>query len=71
MAKERLQRDWCYGETELFLQLSGCLFIYWLCFVAYEILVPQPGMKAGPSAVRAQSPNHWTARELPYFSYLK
>ena len=27
-------------------------------------LVPQPGIEPPPSAVRAQSPNHWTAREL-------
>ena len=31
-----------------------------------EILVPQPGIEPLPSAVKAQSPNHWeTAREAP------
>ena len=28
-------------------------------------LVPQPGIKPGPSAVREQSPNHGTTREFP------
>ena len=28
-------------------------------------LVPRPGIEPGPLAVRAQCPNHWTAREFP------
>ena len=28
-------------------------------------LVPLPGIEPGPSAVKAWSPNHWTAREFP------
>ena len=32
--------------------------------MACEILVPQPGIEPGPSAVEAQSSNHWTAREF-------
>ena len=28
------------------------LFIFWLCFKAYGILVPQPGTKPRPLAVR-------------------
>ena len=36
--------------------------------VACRILVPQPGIEPGPLAVKAQRPNHWTAREfLPFF----
>ena len=31
---------------------------------ACEILVPQPGIEAGPLAVKGRSPNHWTAREF-------
>ena len=38
------------------------LFIYWACCVACGILVPQPGIKPRPLAVKVQSPNHWTAR---------
>ena len=33
--------------------------------MAYKVLVPQPAIKPGPLAVKAQSPNHWTAREFP------
>ena len=31
---------------------------------ACGIFVPQPGIKPGPMAVKAPSPNHWTAREF-------
>ena len=31
---------------------------------AYGILVPQPGIELGPSAVKALSPNHWTIRKF-------
>ena len=30
-----------------------------------QILVPGPGMEVRITAVKTQSPNHWTARELP------
>ena len=36
-----------------------------LCHMTCRILVPQPGIELLPPAVEAQSPNHWTARELP------
>ena len=49
------------------------LLIYiWVVFLwgatpgACGILVPQPGIKPRPVAVRAQSPNQWTAREFPW-----
>ena len=35
-----------------------------LCYEAYKILIPLPGMKAVPLAVEAWSPNHWTTREF-------
>ena len=39
--------------------------------MAGGILVPWPEIEPGPSAVKAQSPNHWTARELnSYFLFL-
>ena len=41
------------------------LFIFWLCCRACRILVPQPGIEPGPSAMKAWSPNHWTSREFP------
>ena len=33
--------------------------------MACRILVPQPGIEPRPLAVKAWSPNHWTAREFP------
>ena len=32
---------------------------------ACGILVPRPGFKVSPPAVKAWSPNHWTAKEIP------
>ena len=40
-------------------------FNFWPCFSACEVLVPQLGIKSGPRAVKAPSPNHWTTREFP------
>ena len=36
---------------------------FWLCCVACWILVPWPGIELLPAESRAQSLNHWTARE--------
>ena len=33
---------------------------------AFGILVPRRGIQPAPSAVKAPSPNHWTAREFPH-----
>ena len=35
-----------------------------LCYKAYKILSPPPGIKAVPLAVETWSPNHWTTREF-------
>ena len=44
------------------------LWVFWRrgarC-TACRILVPQPGIEPRARAVKVQSPNHWTARELP------
>ena len=39
--------------------------------LACGILVSRPGIEPGPPAVRAQSPNHWTAREFPIIQSFK
>ena len=36
-----------------------------------RILVPRPGIEPWPLAVKAPSPNHWTAREFPIIKYFK
>lgn len=43
------------------------LFFFEPCFVAWEILVPQPGIEPLPRAVKTQSSNHWNSRELPNY----
>ena len=40
-------------------------FLFWLPGVPCRILVPQPRTELQPSAVKVQSPNHWTTREFP------
>lgn len=45
------------------------LFFFWLCHMAYRILVPWPGTESGSTAVKAPSPNQWTTREFPPVLY--
>ena len=45
-------------------------FFLWLHHATYRILVPRPGIEPQPLAVKARSPNHWTAREFPALQYL-
>ena len=60
-------------EASLSLSLSFFFFqctylIFWGVWwggLACGILVPQPGIEPGPTAVEARSPNHWTTREVP------
>ena len=40
-----------------------------LCCRACSILALRPGIEPSPSAVKARSPNHWTAREFPETSF--
>ena len=42
-------------------------YFFWMILAACGILVPQLGIEAGPLAVKAWNPNHWTAREFPKF----
>ena len=52
----------------------SCGFFVLFCFqprsAACRILVPRPGIELRPSAVKAQSPNHWTTREFPIVGLL-
>ena len=38
--------------------------LFWPQCGACGILIPQPGIKPTPLAVKARSPNHWTIREF-------
>ena len=42
-------------------------FFFEPCFMAWEILVPQPGIEPMPRAVKTQSSNHWNSREFPNY----
>ena len=44
---------------------SCFFFLIWPCLTACGILVPQLGTEPIPWAVKAQSPNHWTAKGVP------
>ena len=39
-------------------------FFFWPC-LAHGIIVPRPGIEPASPALKAQSLNHWTAREVP------
>ena len=47
------------------------IFLFWLCCVTCGILAPWPGIEPRPLAVKAQSPNHWDARESPMLTPFK
>ena len=49
-----------------FMAFLTAVLLFWGCCVACGILVPQPGIQPVPPAVEAWSPNHCTAREVPY-----
>ena len=49
----------------MFIDRKTQYFFFWLHHTTCGILVPRPGIDSGPSAVKAQSPSHWTAREFP------
>ena len=56
--------------------LLGGFFLFCFLLVSVEpcssgILVPQPRIKPAPLAVRAQSSDHWAARELLWSLFLK
>ena len=51
--------------------LLGIGFIVFAHSVTCGILVPWPGIELRTLAVKAQSPNHWTAREFPEFCFIR
>ena len=56
----------CQGKKGEPFYFTGDSFLSLIdCCVACGILVSRPGIKLMPPAVEAQSPNHWTTREVP------
>ena len=62
LARRVIQSNLYKDVPFLFVCFGG---VFWPRCVACRILVPPPGMEPVPPAVEAQSPNHWTAREVP------
>ena len=57
-------------SIHLFSLSVHCLFFFFLAAqCACGILVPQPGIEPRPSAMKAQSPNHWTTGDFPSLSF--
>ena len=50
-----------YGNSYFCMFLIFFFFSFWPCCMAYEILVPWPGIEPRPLVVKAQNPNHWCA----------
>ena len=57
-------RWWVLCLYSLILMMS--FFFFWQHHTHCGILVPWPGIKPRPWAVRALSPNYWTARGVPH-----
>ena len=74
-AGSKRSSDWsCYFFLIKFFKLLCCVFIFipfrnffffFFGFAAQRILVPQPGAEPEPLAVKVQSLNHRTPREVP------
>ena len=50
--------------------LTSFLNFFWPSCLVCGILVPQPGIEPGPSAVKVQSPNNWSASEFLILDFL-
>ena len=53
-----------YGVWILSQQNIFFFLIVWLHHMACGLSVSRPGMEPTPPALEAESPNHWTAREV-------
>ena len=59
-------------NSPLIKSLSLFYFFYFLVtHVACGTLVPQLGIESKPPALEAQSPNHWTTREVPLLKMIE
>ena len=56
-------------HTFFFFNLKNFFFYFLPHHAACGILTPRPGIEPISPAVEAQSPNHWTTRELPTHTY--
>ena len=72
MKKMKVKEEPCphHPAVTVCINYTFCIPFLWPGHTARRILVPQPGTEPRPSAVRARSPNHWTAREFPVSVFL-
>ena len=52
-----------------FLKFFKLKKIFFVCAMAFGILLPKPGTELVPSAVKEWNPNHWTTREFSHISF--
>ena len=64
------KKIWSLGKLGFNLDFSLKKKNYLVNCPTNGIFVPQPGIKPGPSAVRAWSPNHWIARNFQIWLFL-
>ena len=64
-----LLSKWHLHPTLWGLKPRNHCFFFWLCHVAYRTFIPWPRIEPKPPAVGAQSPSHWTAREVSRESF--
>ena len=54
-----------FCEWNIFPFISAVVYFFWPCCVACGIFIPWPGVEPTRPTTATQSPNHWTAREVP------
>ena len=62
---------WSIGFLQRTFKFMQSFLVFWLCYMACEILVPWPGIKPVPPAVGAWSFNLWTTREVSQWLQLR
>ena len=64
---ENLQKsiNFFFNPAPITEDINQYCFFFFPRHSACGILVPWTGIEPGPSAVKAWSPNHWTARKFP------
>ena len=57
-------QSWLTSLTQIYF-----ILLIWSSHIIFGIFVPQLGIEDTPSAAKAWSPNHWTAREFPVWIF--
>ena len=57
-------QSWLTSLTQFYF-----ILLIWPSRISFRIFIPQTGIEDTPSAAKAWSPNHWTAREFPVWIF--